>query len=106
MYILNLLWDWRFIIAAIIAFLVYCWLDWKEAKSRLYATMLRAKSLAKDAVLKSGQEQEEWVVKKAYQLLPLKFKIFISEERLRQIVHWLYHTAKDMLDDNKLNNSI
>lgn len=103
---LKSLWDMRFTIVVIVAFVFYCLMNWKEAKSRLYALMLQAKRQAKDAVLKSGQEQEEWVVKKAYQFLPVSFRVFISEPVMRWIVHWLYKKGKDYLDDGKLNSSI
>ncbi len=36
-----------------------------DTEARLYALMLQAKRKAKDAILKSGQEQEEWVLKMA-----------------------------------------
>jgi hypothetical protein len=68
--------------------------------------MLQAKRLAKDAVLKSGQEQVEWVVNKARLFLPKSVMLFISEERLRKIIDYLYHKSKDYLDDGKINDSV
>jgi hypothetical protein len=56
--------------------------------------------------LKSGAEQEEWVVKNLLQRLPKAWIIFITEDRLRKIVKYLYDKAKDYCDDGKLNNSI
>lgn len=106
MNILSILWEWRFVIIVAVAFLLFCLLEWNKAKSILYGIMLQAKRLAKDAVLNSGQEQEEWVVKKAYQFLPAVFKLFLSEELMQKLIHWLYHAAKDYLDDGKLNDSI
>lgn len=103
---LNLLWEYRFVILAIIAIALYAWLEWEKFKVQAYAIMLQAKRQAKDKILKSGAQQEEWVVRKAYQFLPKRFTIFISEKNMRWIVHKLYHIAKDKLDDGKLNNSI
>lgn len=68
--------------------------------------MLQAKRLAKDAVLKSGDEQVEWVIKKAYQFLPKSITVFISEDMMRKIVKYLYDKAKDYIDDGQFNNSI
>jgi hypothetical protein len=102
----QLLWDWRYIIILAIAFAVYAAFEWQKVKTKSYALMLQAKSLAKDAVLKSGKQQEEWVVKKAYQFLPRSITIFISEENMGKMIHYLYSKAKDYLDDGELNKSI
>lgn len=102
----SLLWEWRFIIVVSATVVVYAVLEWNRFKALSYGIMLQAKSLAKDTILKDGAEQEEWVVKKLYQLLPKTLILFISEELLRKIVHYLYHQAKDYLDDGQFNNSI
>ncbi|MCX7903289.1 MAG: hypothetical protein N2486_02150 [Caloramator sp.] len=104
--ILNFAWEYRFIIVIVIAVLFYALLEWQKFKAIVYALMLQAKRMAKDAILKSGQQQEEWVVKKTYQFLPKAWTIFISEETMGKIVHWLYEKAKDYLDDGVLNGSI
>jgi hypothetical protein len=105
MKILSILWEWRFIIAVVLALILYCCLEWQKAKSTLYALMFQAKRMAKDAILKSGQEQEEWVVKKALQFLPASFKLFVSEDTVRKIIIWLFNKGKDYLDDGLLNGS-
>jgi len=104
--ITSFLWENRFIIL-IVAFVIlfFILLGWQKTKVLLYQLMLQAKRMAKDAVLKSGQEQEEWVVKKALQLLPLSLRMFFSEDTVRKIVKWLYQKAKDYADDGQLNNS-
>lgn len=102
----EFLWDWRFVIVLAIAFLIWCIFDWQRAKSAIYQLMLLAKSKAKDALLSSGQDQENWVVEQVWKYLPLKFKIFLSEETIRKIIRWLYKQAKDKLDDGSINNSI
>ena len=103
---LNKLFEYRFIILVVFAVILFAAFEWELFKSKLLALMLKAKSLAKNLVLKSGQKQEDWVVKKAYLVLPKKITIFINEERMRKIVHYLYVKAKDLSDDGKLNNSI
>lgn len=102
----KILWEYRYIIIVAVFVIMYCILRWNETKSKLYALMLQAKSLAKDAVLKSGDEQLEWVVKKSYQCLPLSLRVFLSEDLMRKIIKWLYKQGKDLIDDGKLNSSI
>lgn len=102
----NMLWEYRFVIILIIAVVIYAIAEWSNFKSKVYALMLQAKRYAKDEVLKSGDEQVEWVIKKAYQFLPRRLTIFINEELLRKIINYLYSKLKDYLDDGILNNSI
>lgn len=103
---LNALWDFRFAIVLAAAALLLCLLEWSRAKAVLYALMLQAKRMAKDAVLQSGQEQEEWVVRKAYQFLPLSFRVFLSKDTMRKMVRWLFAKGKDYIDDGQLNGSV
>lgn len=102
----QLIWEYRYMLIVIAIFVLHCMLEWEKVKSKIYALMLQAKSLAKDAVLKSGDEQVEWVVKKSYQFLPKSIIIFISKDSMRKIIRYLYSKAKDYLDDEQLNNSI
>jgi len=46
--------------------------------------------MAKDAVLNSGKEQEEWVLQKAYAYLPRWITFAIPQEVMRKIISWLY----------------
>ena len=101
-----ILWEFRFVIVCIIAAVLFALFEWERTKEILYALMLQAKRLAKDAVLKSGQQQEDWVLERAYAYLPGWITMFISKEVMRKIIKWLYNQAKDYLDDGKLNNSI
>lgn len=104
--VLNFLIEYRVVILVVLAVILYATLEWQKFKSQSYVLMLQAKSMAKDAILKSGHQQEEWVIKKAYQYLPRKLTVFINEDRMRKIVHYLYARAKDILDDGEMNNSI
>lgn len=100
------LFECRFIIVVAVAAIIYAWKEWEKTKGILYALMLDAKSLAKDAVLKSGQQQEDWVVQMAMRYLPLHMLVILGgEEEIRKTVKWLFKKAKDLLDDGKLNNS-
>lgn len=103
---MKLLFEYRFIIILVLAIILYAALEWQKFKTQAYALMLQAKSLAKDAILKSGLQQEEWVIKKAYQFLPGRITVFLNEQRMRKIVHYLYVRAKDYVDDGEINNSI
>lgn len=103
---MNILWEYRFIIVIAVAVILFAFLEWQKFKTICYELMLQAKSLAKDAILKSGDQQAEWVVKKAFQYLPKRFTVFITEDRMRKIVFYLYHKAKDYLDDGEFNGSV
>lgn len=103
--VLSVLWDFRFIIMVILGIALFAIFQWQQFKVEAYKLMLQAKRLAKDAVLKSGDEQVEWILKRAYQFLPRSFMIFISEERLRIILKYLYSKLKDYIDDGELNSS-
>ena len=102
---LNKLFEYRFIILVVLAVILYAAFEWEKFKTRAYALMLQAKSMAKDLILKSGQAQETWVVDKAYKFLPGRITYFIDKDKMRKIVHYLYVKARDKLDDGKLNNS-
>lgn len=101
----NLIWEWRYVILVIIIFIVYSIFEWQKSKKVLYFLILRAKSMAKDAILRSGKEQENWVVEKAYQFLPRRVTVFIDNRKMHEMVHYLYEKAKDYVDDGVMNNS-
>jgi hypothetical protein len=101
----NFVFEYRFVIAIVVCFVLFYLFEREKGYSLLYNLMLQAKRLAKDAILKSGQAQEDWVVEKALYLLPVSWKVFISETQTRKIVKWLFNKGKDLIDDGKLNNS-
>lgn len=105
--LINFLWEWRYIIIYIISFVIFLVTHGKQwVNAKAYSLMLLAKSKAKDGVLNSGQEQEDWTVDQLYIVLK-KLKIpFVTKEALRPLVRKLYKLAKDYIDDGKLNNSI
>jgi len=103
---MKLLFEYRFIILVVLAIILFAIVEWQKSKGILYALMLQAKSMAKDWVLKSGKKQEDWVVVNAYKFLPKKITVFINKERMRRLVHYLYHKAKDLVEDGEINNSI
>lgn len=105
-YLYDFLVEYRVMIAAICAVTLYALFAWNDFKAQCYALMLQAKRYAKDEILKSGDEQVEWVVKKAYQYLPASITIFMSENMMRKIVRYLYSKLKDYVDDGEFNNSI
>lgn len=100
------IWEWRFVIAVIIAVVIYALLEWNKFKVQVYAIMLQAKRLAKDAFLKTGEEQVKWVVERAYVFLPKYITLFIPKSYMEDIIFYLYNKSKDYLDDGKINNSI
>lgn len=105
--ILLTLWEWRFVLVCLLAVILFAVLEWTKFKALLYEAMLTAKRMAKDKVLNSGKQQEDWVVDRLWEaVLPARMKLFISKETLRKAVHWLYIKAKDKLDDGYWNGSI
>lgn len=55
---------------------------------------------------KAGQDKMNWVINKAWDLLPKWAKKFISEDTLRKIVQCWFDSVKDLLDDGKFNKSV
>ena len=104
--VINVLWDWRFVLSVVLGFVVWAVADFKNFKILVNQAIIVAKSKAKDGVLNSGKEQEDWVVEKVYEVMPAKIKLFVSKELLRKIVYKAYHLSKDLLDDGKLNGSV
>lgn len=100
-----IIWDYRYLIIVIIAAFIYCLFNWQQVKTEAYKGMLQAKSLAKDLVLNSGIEQENWVVDNIWPLLPISMRLILRKEVFRSIVQKLYKTAKDFIDDGKLNGT-
>jgi len=103
---MKLLFEYRFVILVVLAIILYAALEWQKFKTQAFALMLQAKDLAKDLILKSGNAQMEWVIKRAYQFMPKTLTIFITEARMRILVQYLYNKGKDYIDDGKINNSI
>jgi DNA polymerase III alpha subunit (gram-positive type) len=103
--ILAILWEWRFVIILVITGALYYIKEWEKAKGIMYAGIAQAKRYAKDQVLKSGKQQEEYVVKLMLQRLPLSLRIFLGEDQIRKIVKWLYNKLGDYIDDGVLNES-
>ncbi len=101
----SIVWEYRFILILAAALGTFGITEWNSFKAKAYAIMLQAKSLAKDKVLKSGDEQVNWVIKKLYETLPKTWTNLVSEERMRKIIYNLYYKAKDYLDDGEMNNS-
>ena len=107
MSILNSVWDYRYLLLWVILAVIACITMGKQwVKAKVYTLMLLAKKLAKDQILATGLEQEEWVVNALYLVLK-KLKIpFVTKEGLQPLVNKLYKKAIDYLDDGRLNNSI
>jgi hypothetical protein len=102
--ITSFIWENRFVIVVIITIIVQAISTWRETKSKLYTMMLGAKSKAKDQILSSGKEQEEWVIRIALQKLPWLVNV-IGEDLTRKLIKLLYDKGKDWMDDGKINNS-
>ena len=101
----QVIYEYRYVLVVVVAAIVYALTNWSKTKKLVYAGIIRAKSLAKDMVLTSGQEQEDWVVETVYPMLPLPIKLVVSEPLFRKLVKYTYDKAKDLLDDGVINNS-
>lgn len=89
----------KFSIVLIIAIFLSGVYEWEKTKATLYGLMLQAKRLAKELVLNSGKEQEEWVLERAYIYLPKWISFLIPRELMRSLIAYLYSTAKDYLQE-------
>ncbi|MBS7527835.1 hypothetical protein KHM83_14215 [Fusibacter paucivorans] len=94
---------WIVVVLAMITIIIF---EWQQFKVLTYQLMLQAKILAKDFILSSGEAQETWVVEKLYAILPHALAALMTKTMLRTVVAYLYHEAKDYLDDGMMNNSI
>jgi len=103
---MKLLFEYKLVVLVVLAIILFAIFEWQKTKGILYALILKSKSMAKDWILKSGKKQEDWVVVNAYKFLPKKITVFINQNRMRRLVHYLYHKAKDIVDDGQVNNSI
>lgn len=106
MKVLNFMWEYRFIIVTMVSIALYIAFDWKGFKADAYNYMLRAKSMAKDGILKTGKAQEDWVVNMILEKAPKSWVRFLTEEQKRKIIKKLYSAGLDLIDDGKLNGSI
>lgn len=105
--ILTFFATYKFEIFAILCLVIFIiLLGWQRTKEIMYQLMLQAKRMAKQAILNSGQAQEDWVVKMAMAYMPVQIKLFLSEDMTRKIIKWLYQRAKDYADDGVINNSV
>jgi hypothetical protein len=101
----DVLWDFRYVALVVICFVVFFAFERQRATAVLYSLMLQAKRMAKDLILTSGKEQEDWVVEKAKLFLPREILLFLPDDRLRIFVRFLFNKLKDKFDDGKVNNS-
>ena len=104
--IINLVWEWRFVITLGVMAIIYIISEWNVVKVNAYKAMLQAKDLAKNQILNSGEAQENWAVNHIMKLMPMRLKLLLGEQTVRAIVKLLYKDALDYLDDGKLNNSV
>lgn len=100
------LWEWRFMIMFVLWSITYAVTSWERFKSDIKSGMLAAKQMSKEQLLKSGKEQQEWVVNFVYSRLPKAWGQFLGEERLKLLIQKLYNASMDLIDDGKLNNSL
>lgn len=104
--VLDFIWEYRFIFMFAIWVITYACTSWEKFKSDIKSGMLAAKQMSKEQILKSGKEQQEWVINFVYNKLPKAWVNFLGEEKVRLLIQKLYNASMDLIDDGKLNNSI
>lgn len=105
-------------LAVIVALIVICissTLGVNKTKLLLVSLMLQAKRYAKDRILNTGMDQENWVVDNSLKYIPRKYLIVIgiianvngmnTEEFIRYQVRNLFDKLKDYADDGLFNKS-
>ena len=106
--ILSFIVEYKDIIIALIGLIFWAISNKKEFEKRLVDGMLKSKDLAKDKILKSAKEQEDWVINNISTIVGKRFTFvlkLINEETLRKIVKILYNRIMDKYDDGEINDS-
>lgn len=94
---------WQYVVAGGVFLMLLGLWQWNWFRQRAYALMVQAKRMARDEILKSGAEQEQWVVD-ALQAVP--FLIVVPRSVKLMAVRYLYKIAKDLCDNGQLDGSI
>lgn len=100
---IELINNWQYVVMIGAIITLFGLLQCMWFRQRAYALMLQAKRMARDEILKSGEEQEQWVTD---MLQAIPWLIFIPRSAKLYSVKYLYKVAKDLVDDGALNNSI
>ena len=75
-----------------------------ELRHAILQAILQAEK--KFGVDSDGTIKADCVVDRLYNIIPVQFKLFLTEEDLQGLVKEVYDNAKDWLDDKKFNDSI
>ena len=100
-----LIFDLRFVLVFILCTILFASFEWERFKVKVSALIIGAKTLAKEKVLMTGKEQEDYVVMKIFSYIPTWIHKAIPEDVLRKLIKYLYTRAMDYIDDGKLNDS-
>ena len=76
----------------------------EKIRSDVYQLFLKAEHLMVESG--SGPARLEWVVDKAYVLLPTPIQFIVTREMLKIILKNWFDEIKDLLDDGKNNDSV
>jgi len=118
MKILQMVWEYRYVIIAALFGGAYVWQNrqhlketWMaELKQFITEQMLKVEKMAKEQIEMHGAEKMEWVVQKVLTefvpKVPDWFKPLCSEQNVRFVAQWIFDHALDLLDDGKLNGSV
>ena len=99
---IKLIENWQYIVMIGVIITLFGLLQCMWFRQRAYALMLQAKRMAKDEILKSGDEQEQWVTD---MLQAVPFLIVVPRSVKLMSVRYLYKIAKDLCDNGQLDGS-
>lgn len=75
----------------------------EDIRADVYQLILKAEHIYEESG--SGKQKMKWVVSQARKLLPQWAQALISEETLMNIIQIWFDGVKDLLDDEKMNDS-
>ncbi len=72
------------------------------AKKQIQQLMFAAEKGAEKLVLENGDAKLQFVVDKAYGILPPAVKIFVSKQMLTMLVQSLFDEVKELIEEHKV----
>ena len=99
---MNFVSDWWGLILLLLIFLLKLFFDYENTVKQIRQLIFLAEEKARKEVLKTGEEEFEWVVENGYHYLPLTMKFFISEELFAKLVQYIFDQIKSWAVNRQL----
>jgi hypothetical protein len=100
----QFLFDYRMIIIYGLGIVGYAVFNFKGFKEKAMQLIFVAEEMAKKEILENGKQKEDFVYENLVKVCP-KISNFLGEAGTRAIIVFCLKTAKDLIDDGKLNGS-